>query len=258
MRNRTGWAGVGVVVLWLSIGPVWSDGGSPHAADAGGVEPVIRVKQEVEERLRSLLARVGLDYPLRDGITMLVFKEEKQLELWAHTENGPRLVHRYPVLAMSGHGGPKRRRGDLQVPEGVYQLLWLNLNSAYHLSLKLDYPNTSDLLWAAEDGRTDLGGDIFIHGGASSVGCVAVGDAAIEELFVLTLMAGDGPAEVIIAPYDFRRQPDRPVTMLDPVWLPTLYREIAARLSRYTLPVALEDSPSASPSPIMSFEEVHP
>ncbi|MBF0161558.1 MAG: L,D-transpeptidase family protein [Magnetococcales bacterium] len=203
-----------------------------------GEEPVIRLRADVESQVRSLLRAVGLGYPLQRGIVLLVFKEEKRLEVWANTENAPRFVTDYPALAMSGHAGPKQRRGDHQVPEGIYRIVWLNPNSAFHLSLKLDYPNTFDLQRAEEESRTDLGGDIFIHGGAASVGCVAIGDGAIEELFVMNLMAGDGPTEVIIAPYDFRQRPLQEPSSTQPVWLSRLYQEIAARLAGYRLPVA--------------------
>jgi hypothetical protein len=111
------------------------------------------------------------------------------LELWTE-DTAARLVHRYPVLAASGALGPKLRQGDLQVPEGVYRVLWLNPNSSYHLSMKLDYPNAFDREHARRDRRTDLGGDIFVHGRAVSIGCVALGDPAIEELFVLAADTG--------------------------------------------------------------------
>ena len=71
------------------------------------------------------------------------------------------------------------------MPEGVYRIVALNPNSSYHLSMKLDYPTEFDLSKARAEGRTRPGSDIFIHGKAVSIGCVAVGDDAIEEIFVL-------------------------------------------------------------------------
>ena len=81
----------------------------------------------------------------------------------------------------------------------IYRIERLNPNSAYHLSLKVDYPNAMDRAWAARDGRTRLGGDIFIHGQPNglrkffvrhprrdwTVGCVAVTDAEIREIWSL-------------------------------------------------------------------------
>lgn len=91
------------------------------------------------------------------------------------------------MLAASGGPGPKLREGDLQVPEGVYRLTAFNPNSSYHLSLRVDYPNAEDRAAedravARSDRRTSLGGDIFIHGKAVSIGCLAIGDPGIEEL----------------------------------------------------------------------------
>ena len=76
------------------------------------------------------------------------------------------------------------------MPEGVYAIEAFNSNSRFHLSLKLDYPNAVDRQQAALEGRDQLGGDIFLHGKDVSVGCLAMGDAAIEELFVLVARTG--------------------------------------------------------------------
>ncbi|NJN46820.1 MAG: L,D-transpeptidase family protein [Candidatus Competibacteraceae bacterium] len=92
-------------------------------------------------------------------------------------------IKHYPVLAASGTLGPKLCEGDRQVPEGIYRIKSLNPNSAYHLSLELDYPNAFDLRQAERDGRNNPGSAICIHGKAVSVGCLAMGDTAIEELY---------------------------------------------------------------------------
>ncbi|MEO5349234.1 MAG: L,D-transpeptidase family protein [Magnetococcus sp. YQC-3] len=251
--RRVAWSMVTLLLFWLPGVP----GGWSGAADllevhkGEGGKSIISFDREVEGRVRTLLRQAGLSYPLENGLSLLVFKEEKRMELWSHEQSGPRLVKAYPVTAMSGHAGPKRRRGDHQVPEGIYQVIWLNPNSRFHLSLKIDYPNSFDLQMAREEGRTDLGGDIFIHGGADSVGCVAIGDAAIEELFVLTLIAGNGPAEVIIAPYDLRQHPERAARPEAPSWLPTLYQEISSRLAYYPVAGALAKTPADAPSAVV-------
>ena len=146
---------------------------------------------------------VGLDYPPPE-LALLAFKRERRLEIWGR-QNGPwvRIVA-IPVLAASGVPGPKLREGDGQVPEGFYRIVAFNPNSRYHLSLMLDYPNADDIFEAERDGRTDLGGEIFVHGGARSIGCLAVGDYAIESLFVLVADVGIENVQVIIAPRDPR------------------------------------------------------
>jgi murein L,D-transpeptidase YafK len=134
------------------------------------------------------------------------------------------------VQAASGGPGPKLREGDRQVPEGLYKLLWLNPNSSYHLSMKLDYPNAFDRGKGRADGRTRLGGDIFIHGRAASIGCLAMGDPAIEELFTLVAEVGVGNVRVTIAPHDLRR---RPAPTDGPAWVRELYEALAPEVARF-------------------------
>ncbi|MBF0183753.1 MAG: L,D-transpeptidase family protein [Magnetococcales bacterium] len=195
----------------------------------------IRVEPSAEARVQQLLSQAGYAYPVRGSLSFLVFKEDRTLEVWLHTEQGARLLKSYPVLGMSGFAGPKQRQGDLQVPEGIYRIVWLNAKSEFHLSMQLDYPNEFDRRKASEEARSHLGGEIFIHGGTSSVGCIAMGDEAIEELFIMTMTAEGGPAEVIVAPYDFRRQPAPSHPSLFPSWLPELYQQITVHLARYPL-----------------------
>ena len=165
---------------------------------------IAEIGPALERRWRDRLAAVGIDWPPQ-GIVLLGLKQEKHLEVWAAAgERRWVRVGDYPIRAASGGAGPKLREGDRQVPEGVYRIVGLNPNSRYHLSMKLDYPNASERAWAARDGRTNLGGDIFIHGRAASIGCLAMGDPAIEELFVLVHGVGRGGVKVVIVPNDLR------------------------------------------------------
>ena len=186
---------------------------------------------DAERRLREKFAARGLDYPPA-GVALLAFKQERRIELWVTHAATPAYVATYPLTDTSGTLGPKLREGDYQIPEGIYRVVWLHPNSQYHLSLKLDYPNRFDLARAAEDGRKRLGGDIFIHGDEHSIGCLAVGDPAIEELFALAARVGSEQVTVLIAPWDFRRRPP-PVAAATPVWLPMLYAQLGAQLERY-------------------------
>jgi murein L,D-transpeptidase YafK len=125
----------------------------------------------------------------------------------------------------------------LQVPEGRYRVLWLNPMSSYHLSMRLDYPNAFDQAQARREGRTRLGGDIFIHGRAVSIGCLALGDEAIEELFVLASEVGVARLRVLIAPIDFRARDLRPdERRADLPWLDGLYADLRRDLARYPRP----------------------
>src|SRR5690606_11750698 len=157
--------------------------------------------------------------------------DEKAVELYARPEGGTwKLVHRYPVLAASGKAGPKLEQGDRQVPEGIYSISYLNPASRYHVSLRVNYPNAFDRQMAAKDKRKNLGGDIMIHGKAVSAGCIAVGDEAAEELFVLAANVGLNNVKVVIAPSDFRRNGLPPADPAQPEWVPGLYAQVAAAM----------------------------
>lgn len=167
-------------------------------------------------------------------IAMLAIKDEKALELHARAVGEPwKLIHRYKVLAASGRVGPKLRQGDRQVPEGIYAISFLNPNSAYHVSLRVNYPNAFDRQMAAKEGRKDLGGDIMIHGKNLSAGCLAMGDEAVEEIFVLAAQAGLANVKLIIAPTDFRQNKAPPADPGGPEWVPALYTEVASAMTPF-------------------------
>lgn len=205
----------------------------PHLAAAHTVEGRVReFGESVRKRMAPYFEKAGVPYPPR-RITLIGLKEEKVLELYASdSRDGPeRWIRSYPILAASGGPGPKLREGDSQVPEGVYGIELLNPNSLFHVSMRINYPNADDRAGAREDGRTNLGGDIMIHGSAVSIGCLAIGDEAAEELFVLVALAGLKNVKVILSPVDFRtRSPDR---MASPVWTTSLYSKIRKELGNY-------------------------
>lgn len=196
---------------------------------------VARYGPAAQRRLGPHFARAGVAWPPKQ-MALLVFKRERRLSLWARSSTSTpwRFIRHYPVLAASGHAGPKLRQGDLQVPEGVYRIEHLNPNSSYHLSMKVSYPNDLDRRMAARDARTRLGGDIFIHGDQVSIGCVAMGDPAIEELFTLVAKTGYQRVRVIIAPNDLRSG-GAIIHEEAPTWVAQLYRVVAAALVEFPL-----------------------
>jgi hypothetical protein len=198
-----------------------------------------RLKQygsSARERLRPYFERAGVEYP-PSRLVIAALKEEKKLELYVSgREGGLRPLRSYPVLAASGNLGPKLKQGDYQVPEGIYKLDSLNPNSRFHLSMRVNYPNAHDHRRAREAGRSNLGGDIMIHGSFVSIGCIAIGDPAIEEVFVLVAETGLRNVEVVIAPLDFRNG-TKPEVLAKEVapelpWLPELYQEVSRRMAR--------------------------
>ncbi len=189
----------------------------------------------VGERLAPSFEHAGVHYP-PSRMAFVALKETRKLELWAANEyEDLRLIREYDILAASGRLGPKLREGDKQVPEGLYRIVLLNPNSLYHLSLRVSYPNEFDLKHAAEEGRTEPGTDIMIHGGARSSGCLAVGDEGAEDVFVLAALTETREIPLLISPVDFRtRKFSAPADM--PAWTEALYREIRTALADYSRP----------------------
>ncbi|MGI8435677.1 MAG: L,D-transpeptidase family protein [Chthoniobacterales bacterium] len=189
--------------------------------------PVVR--QRLEAKFRA--ARVSYPPP---QLTLVGFKKARRLEVYASDGNGgPHFICAYPVLAASGKLGPKLRQGDRQVPEGIYGLRELNPNSRFHLSLWVDYPNQFERARGEADGRKNLGGEIMIHGAAVSKGCLAMGDAAAEDLFVLAALTGIENVKVILSPVDFREESLGEWATASPTWTRQLYQRIAAELQHY-------------------------
>lgn len=131
-----------------------------------------------------------------------IFKEESELEVWKERPGGRYvLVKTYPICNWSGALGPKQAIGDLMAPEGFYSLgpNSLNPDSKYHLALNIGYPNALDKAL----GRT--GDFIMVHGDCKSVGCFAMTDGLIEEIyaFVREAMAG-GQERIPVHVFPFR------------------------------------------------------
>ena len=197
----------------------------------------------VREELGAEAERQGLRWPPR-RLWLLAFKAERRLEVWAANRTGAyRLLADYPILAASGGSGPKRRYGDNQVPEGVYRLGWLNPRSSYHLGIYVAYPNDEDIEHRLVP-REQMGGDIYLHGSSVSIGCLAMGDRAIESLFYLA-----GRAEqrrILIAPCDLRVA--TPPRGAEP-WIDALYARLRSQLAEFSPSSAAARPPAPNPAP---------
>jgi hypothetical protein len=202
---------------------------SPAPLEPAIVERIAQYGPAARARMAPFFAAAGIAYP-PSRFVLLGFKHERELHLLAPRPDGVlAFVRSYPILGASGTLGPKLRQGDRQVPEGIYAIVYVNPNSVAHLSLALGYPNDYDLARAAEDGRDALGGDIMIHGGETSHGCLAIGDEAAEELFVLAVDAGFDDAVVVLSPVDFRRRVP-PLDPAQPAWVGDLYARLRTEL----------------------------
>ena len=148
-----------------------------------------------EKAIAKTLASNGIS---RDSLRIYLraFKTEKVVELWAKNSGDSVFVpvREFPICELSGTVGPKRRSRDLQVPEGFYYLSDMNPYSKYYLSLKINYPNSSDSVRGV---RGHLGNLIYIHGSCISSGCLAMTDDRIKELFVYCVEAYNSGQEKI-------------------------------------------------------------
>ena len=129
-----------------------------------------------------------------------IFKKEGELELWLRRGGRLTLHKTYPICRFSGRLGPKIKEGDSQAPEGFYSVSarQLNPNSAYHRAFNVGYPNAYD----RQHRRT--GGALMVHGDCKSVGCYAMTNAGIEEIYDLVAGAVRAGGEVPVHIFPFR------------------------------------------------------
>jgi murein L,D-transpeptidase YafK len=120
-------------------------------------------------------------------VFLRIFKLESELEMWMEKNGRYEMFATYPICLWSGRLGPKLKEGDRQSPEGFYAVTkeQLNPNSRWHRSFNLGFPNEYD----AAHGRT--GSFLMVHGGCLSIGCYAMTDAVVDEIWRLVTAALD-------------------------------------------------------------------
>jgi murein L,D-transpeptidase YafK len=192
-------------VILAAVAGALAPVGWPVACFAEGA-PALPEKatRELPAALLSLLAQKKM--PKLSPILLRVFKEESELEVWKQTATGRfELLKLYPVCRWSGELGPKLHEGDYQAPEGFYAITpkLMNPNSSYYLAINIGFPNAFD---AANDRD---GSFLMIHGNCASVGCYAMTDDQIGEIYALARDAftGGKPAFQVQA-YPFRMTPE--------------------------------------------------
>jgi murein L,D-transpeptidase YafK len=157
--------------------------------------------QEKEGIVKKYFSDKNLSYS-KYKIFLRGFKKEKELQVWVKGEREEKftLLTRYDFCSTSGVLGPKRREGDLQIPEGIYELNHFNPLSNFYLSLGVSYPNASDRKLSD---KSQPGGAIYIHGNCVTIGCIPITDDKIKELYVLAVEArnnGQGKIPIHIFP----------------------------------------------------------
>lgn len=169
--------------LWLGL--AGSDGDSPAGGARLDSERSREVATRIEPALEAALAGQGLK--LGQPVFLRIFKESNELELWMEPSPGAeyRLFKTWPICKWSGDLGPKLKEGDGQSPEGFYFVPARRMNpeSQYHLSFDLGFPNDYD----RHHLRT--GSHLMVHGDCVSIGCYAMTDPAIEEIYTLAAAA---------------------------------------------------------------------
>src|SRR6516165_6573472 len=143
--------------------------------------------------------------PKESPILIRIFKEESELELWKVDKSRRfAFLRSYPICRWSGDLGPKFQEGDRQAPEGFYTVTpdLMNPNSHYHLAINTGFPNAFD----RANGRS--GASLMIHGDCASVGCYAMTDEQIAEIYALAREAFfGGQRSFQIQAYPFRMTP---------------------------------------------------
>lgn len=166
------WSAITAIILLAAASFVLSFG-TGQSANLAKVRKTNLPKLELQ--LESKGFQLGQDIFIR------IFKETSELEVWIKGEGSFELFKTYEICNFSGALGPKLKEGDYQSPEGFYFVTsrQLNPNSTFHLSFNLGFPNTYD----RANERT--GSYLMVHGNCVSIGCYAMRDAGIEEIYLL-------------------------------------------------------------------------
>lgn len=150
-------------------------------------------------KLTERLAEKGLK--IGSPVLLRAFKSESEFEVWVRRDEQYVRFATYPVCHWSGTLGPKLHEGDKQTPEGFYTVTKQQMRHVgrWPRSLDLGFPNVLDQVLARN------GSHILVHGGCSSVGCFAMTNAVIEEIYSLVEQAvGSGQTFVPVHVFPFR------------------------------------------------------
>jgi murein L,D-transpeptidase YafK len=150
---------------------------------------------QFDARLRAAGVQPGTPIYIR------IYKLESELEVWTEKNGRFERFATYPICMWSGRLGPKLKEGDRQAPEGFYTVSKdaLNPNSRMHLSFNLGFPN----LYDRGKGRT--GSFLMVHGGCASIGCYAVTDGVVDEVWrFVTAALDNGQKRIPVHAFPFR------------------------------------------------------
>lgn len=202
-RRRFGPFATGVLVLgvlWVTVLALPQSAGYVSAFAWFMDRVMISADRPIDRPL--LAADLGAaGFGMGDDVYIRIFKRERRLEVWMRGDGVRyRLFRAYDICTFSGELGPKLREGDRQAPEGFYriQLAQLNPDSRHHLAFNTGFPNEYD----RQLGRT--GSVLMVHGGCSSIGCYAMTDGGIDQIYAVVeaaLASGQDGVDVAIFPF---------------------------------------------------------
>ncbi|KOC89592.1 peptidoglycan meso-diaminopimelic acid protein amidase [Winslowiella iniecta] len=153
------------------------------------VQPLAPVSKELKKQL------------IGTPVYLQIFKEERTLELYGKIGNEYRLLDSYRICNFSGGLGPKQRQGDFKSPEGFYTVTQRQLkpDSRFYRAINIGFPNEYDRQ-QGYDGKY-----LMIHGDCVSVGCYAMTNAYMDEIFTYVNAAlRNGQSEISVSIYPFR------------------------------------------------------
>jgi murein L,D-transpeptidase YafK len=167
--------------------------------DSGLDQSSARSQQPISSA--TLADMTALDTTPSSPTLIRTYKKEAELEIWKMKSNGEYArLKTYPMCRWSGQLGPKKREGDMQVPEGFYTIApgQMNPNSHYYLAFNVGYPNAYD----RSLGRT--GGNVMVHGVCSSAGCFSMTDEQVADIYAIARDSfGGGQREIQLQSYPF-------------------------------------------------------
>lgn len=211
------------------------DFAKPKPLNLTVAQAIEKYSRDAKKRLLPCFDQANVNYPPKH-LDLVCLKQEQLLLAFAVDRNGKmKQIKAYTVVSSSGVSGPKLKEGDLQVPEGFYKIT--RLDAMTHLAMWVNYPNLADRTHAKVEHRNNPGGNIQIHGGVYSTGCIVITNDDMAELLTVGNDIGCNNVDLIIAPCNLLSRKPKVDFTSQPKWLPDLYKRIAIELRRFPITI---------------------